>query len=284
MNASADGWYQSDDGLRLYYRHFGQGATGLPVVCLPGITRNSRDFADLAAQLAERHPVITPDFRGRGFSAWDPDWTNYRPRTYVDDVRRLLDELAIDRAALVGTSLGGLVATAFTTEWPERVAGVVLNDIGPEIGEQGLARIKGYIGRATPVSSWDDAVRQAREIYELAWPGLNDADWHRLVRRSYRENDAGIPQLDMDPRIGDAAREVGTGLNDPWSLFAAVGDTPLLLVQGASSDILTDEIVAKMQARKPDLQHVKVSNRGHTPLLDEADCLPVIEHFLETLQ
>lgn len=280
MSAEHDGWYDSADGLRLFYRHHGATASGLAVLCLPGITRNSRDFEDLAAHLAARHPVICPDFRGRGHSARDPDWRNYQPRTYAGDVLRLLDHLRIGRAAFIGTSLGGIVSTLVAAADGGRVAGIVLNDIGPEIGPAGLARIMGYIGRAAPVADWDEALAQAREIYSAAWPDLDDAKWRRLVRRSYREDDDGVPVLDMDPMIGEAARSVGTGLDDPWQLFAALANTPAMLLQGELSDILTDEIVTRMRERKRDLRHVVVRGRGHVPLLDEPECIAAIDHFL----
>ena len=276
-------FYRSSDGLELCYRHYGEDHDTLPVVCLPGITRNSRDFEDLAPHLASRYPVICPDFRGRGLSARDPDWRNYRPTTYVGDVLSLLDTLSIPRAAFVGTSLGGLVSNLIAAESPARVGGVVLNDVGPVIGPEGLARIKAYIGRAAPVADWDAAVAQFREIYEIAWPGLPDAAWQRLVRRSYRENARGVPELDMDPMIGEAARKVGTGLDDPWALFAAMRDLPLLVLHGEHSDILTDDIVAEMKRAKPDLRHVVVGNRGHVPLLDEPEVLAALDDFLETL-
>lgn len=281
---NATGRYRSTDGLELFYRSFGAGVRGVPVVCLPGITRNSRDFEDLAPRLAARHPVVAPDFRGRGFSAWDPVWRHYYPPTYVDDVLRLLDELRIERAAFIGTSLGGLVSMLLAGRHAGRVAGLVLNDIGPEIGPAGLARIKTYIGRAAPVASWQEAVAQAREIYGIAWPGLSDEEWLRLVRRSYREDDSGVPVLDMDPMVGDAARTVGTGIDDPWALFAALRPLPLLVLQGELSDILTADIVARMQKAHPGMQHVTVSHRGHVPLLDEPDSLAAIDGFLEGLQ
>jgi len=222
-------YYRSTDGLDLAYRHYGRDADGLPVVCLPGITRNSRDFEDLAATLAARRPVICPDFRGRGFSAHDPEWRNYRPPTYVRDVLTLLDTLDVARAAFIGTSLGGLVSMLLADASRDRVAGIVLNDIGPVIGPEGLERIKGYIGRAAPVATWDEAVSQAKEIYEIAWPGLSAADWQRIVRRAYREDASGRPVLDMDPMVGDAARTVGTGIEDPWALFRGLAGLPLRL-------------------------------------------------------
>lgn len=280
---SATCYYESDDGLRLFYRHFGSAHDTLPVFCLPGITRNSRDFEDIAEHLAQHYPVICPDFRGRGFSDRDPQWQNYQPLTYVRDMQRLLDALAIPRAAFIGTSLGGLVSTALAHRAPLRVAGVVLNDIGPEIGAQGLERIKTYIGRVPPVKSWDEAIEQAQALYGDAWPGLSEQEWRRVVRRSYREDESGVPVLDMDPQIGEAARKVTTSLDDPWTIFAALRDKPTLVLHGEMSDILTDGIVAKMLERKPDLHHVKVRNRGHVPLLNEPECVAAIDNFLDGL-
>ncbi|MGB5579188.1 MAG: alpha/beta hydrolase [Woeseia sp.] len=282
MHAAAC-YYESDDGLRLFYRYLGSEHTSLPVICLPGITRNSRDFEDIAEHLADRYPVICPDFRGRGFSDRDPNWQNYQPLTYVKDVQRLLDELSIERAAFIGTSLGGIVATALAHAADARVAGVVLNDIGPEIGAKGLERIKTYIGRVPPVRTWDEAIQQAQTLYGDAWPGLSAEQWQRVVRRSYRADEHGVPVLDMDPKIGEAARKVTTSLADPWQIFAALHDKPTLVLHGAMSDILTDEIVAKMQQRKPDLMHVLVRNRGHVPLLDEPECIATIDAFLAGL-
>lgn len=283
MSDGAPGYYRSKDGLDLAYRQYGRDAGGLPVVCLPGITRNSRDFEDLAATLAARRPVICPDFRGRGFSARDPEWRNYAPPTYVRDVLTLLDTLDVARAAFIGTSLGGLVSMLLADTSRERVAGIVLNDIGPVIGPEGLERIKGYIGRAAPVATWDEAVSQAREIYEVAWPGLSAADWQRIVRRAYREDASGRPVLDMDPMVGEAARTVGTGIDDPWALFRGLAGLPLLVLRGETSDILTAGILADMRAALPDLEAVVVPDRGHVPLLDEPESLGAIENFLEAL-
>lgn len=275
--------YTSRDGLTLCYREYGEGNSGTPVICLPGITRNSRDFEDIAQRLAGQRRVLALDFRGRGFSDRDPDWRNYHPQTYADDVVTLLDARELDRVILLGTSLGGLVSTILAKQHGGRVAGVILNDIGPEIGAAGLERIKTYIGRVPPVENWAQATDQVREIYGHALPGLSDDMFLRLAKRGYREDDDGVPRLDMDPAIGDAARKVGAELDDPWVLFAGLADTPLLVIQGALSDILTDEIVARMHERKPDLVHLKVADRGHPPLLDEPECVSAIERFVRDI-
>lgn len=274
--------YLSRDGLTLFYREYGESNDGLPVVCLPGITRNSRDFEHIAAHLGMQYRVLAVDLRGRGFSEHDPNWRNYHPQTYVDDVLTLLDHLQLDRVILLGTSLGGLVSTVLTHQHGDRVAAVVLNDIGPQVGAAGLERIKTYIGRMPPVASWDEAVAQAREIYGHQLPGISDEKWMRLVKRGYREDEDGVPRLDMDPAIGDAARKVGAELEDPWVLFSGFDGKPLLVIQGALSDILTDDIVLRMRARKPDLEHVKVPDRGHPPLLDEPECIAAIDAFVRS--
>ncbi len=271
---------QNRTGLKLYYRHYGSKATGLPVVCLPGITRNSRDFHEIATHLGARHPVVTMDFRGRGFSDWDPQWRNYQPATYPGDVLEILDHLAIDRFVLLGTSLGGIVSMLLAKSHPERIQAIILNDICPEIGAEGLARIKNYIGRAVPVSNWSEAVAQARETYALAWPGLSDEEWLVQARRGYREDANGVPVLDMDPKVGDAARVVSTSPGDPWQLFEDIACKPVLVLHGKTSDILTFDLVERMRAIKPDLVHVVVENRGHTPILNEPECIDGIDHFL----
>lgn len=273
-------FFESSDGLKLYYRDFGRDHAGTPVICLPGLTRNSRDFEDLANYLSDRRRVITPDLRGRGFSEHDPEWRNYHPATYVQDTWTLLDLLGIDRVIVVGTSLGGLCAMAMSAQHSERIAGVVMNDIGPEINPAGLARVQEYTGRVSPVTTWEEAAAQAREIYGEWLPGLSDEDWRKMAWRGYRENAEGVPQLDIDNNIGEAVRKLGPQKGDPWGLFDALKDTPVLLLWGLISDILTEDIVDKMRSRKEDLEVAGIPNRGHVPQLDEPECLAAIDRFL----
>ncbi len=274
-------YYQSTDGLKLFFRDFGSQNDGTPIICLPGLTRNSRDFDDLANYLGDRRRVLTVDFRGRGFSEHDPNWQNYHPLTYVADVWTLLDSLSINKVIVIGTSLGGLCAMVMAAQHGERLAGAVMNDIGPEINPAGLERIQEYTGRMAPVTSWAEAAAQAKDIYGHWLRGLSDDDFMVLAKRGYRENEQGVPQLDIDANIGRAVREIGAQKGDPWALFDALGDKPVTLLWGAMSDILTEDIVGKMKARKPDIQVVPVANRGHVPLLDEPECLAAIDSFLE---
>lgn len=275
------GFFESHDGLKLYYRDFGADQPGTPVICLPGLTRNSRDFEDLANYLSDRRRVLTCDFRGRGFSEYDEHWENYHPPTYVQDTWTLLDHLGIDKVIVVGTSLGGLCAMVMAATNGDRLAGVVMNDIGPEINPAGIARVQEYTGRVPPVKSWEEAAQQTRDIYGDWLPGLNDEDWDKMARRAYRAGEDGVPRLDMDPNIGEAVRKVGPQKGDPWALFDALADKPVTLLWGVMSDILTEDIVDRMKARKPDLNVVPVPKRGHVPLLNEPECLAAIDAFLE---
>jgi pimeloyl-ACP methyl ester carboxylesterase len=278
---SGDYFYDSADGLRLYCRIYpAQRAAGLPVLCLPGLTRNSRDFAALAAHLSSRREVLTADLRGRGRSAWDPDPSHYQLPTYVQDVWSLLESRALRRLIVVGTSLGALMGMVMAALKPDRIAGVVLNDAGPEIDPAGLRRIAGYAGKLPAVSSWAEAAAQAKSVYGLALPGLSDAQWLDYARCSYRENAAGVPVPDMDPKIAEAFNNPSTAPADSWPLYAQIKGVPMLAIRGALSDLLSAATLQRMAREKPDLEHITVANRGHTPLLNEPECLAAIDAFV----
>jgi pimeloyl-ACP methyl ester carboxylesterase len=282
LNAdTSDCFYQSADGLRLYYRHYAaQRASGLPVLCLPGLTRNNRDFAALARHLCRQRDVVAADLRGRGRSAWDPDPSHYQLPTYVQDAWSLMESRRLGRVLVVGTSLGALMGLAMAAMKPERIAGVVLNDAGPEIDPAGLRRIAGYVGKLPPVSSWAEAAAQAKRIYGLALPGLTDEDWLEYARCGYRENAAGIPVPDLDPKIADAFKNLASAPADLWPLFSQIQGVPMLVIRGALSDLLSAATVARMSRENPDLEHITVANRGHTPLLNEPECLEAIDGFV----
>jgi pimeloyl-ACP methyl ester carboxylesterase len=285
-DSGSDRFFASTDGLRLYYRDYAAPrgeSTRLPVLCIPGLTRNSRDFERLAPHLERQRRVVATDLRGRGRSARDPNWRNYQPGVYLSDLRELLKDARIERVVIVGTSLGGLLAMMFSALEPERVAGIVLNDIGPEIDPAGRTRIATYVGRTPPVSSWDEAVRQARATYGIALPGLGDADWRALARRAYREVD-GVPVLDMDPMIGETVRNPPPGSpDDLWPLFAALAAVPVLALRGELSDVLSAATVERMRREHPGLTAVTIPDRGHPPLLDEPAALAAIDAFLSRL-
>jgi pimeloyl-ACP methyl ester carboxylesterase len=277
----ADRYYVSGDGLRLHYRDYaGPGAALPPVLCLPGLTRNSRDFETVAPRIARSRRVLCADLRGRGYSQHDPNWQNYHPGTYIADLSALLADAGVERLVLLGTSLGGILSMVISATRPQSVAGVILNDVGPEVAPEGLERISKYVGRHAPVSNWDEAVAQVRTTYELAIPGLSDEQWLAYARRSFSEVD-GVPRLDVDPMIGEAVRAApNAAAPDLWPLYASLRSVPTLAIRGASSDILSVATFARMAREKPDLERVTVPNRGHTPLLDEPECVAAIDAFL----
>ncbi len=278
---SSEFYYDSGDGLRLHAQVHAAGRTGgVPVLCLPGLTRNSRDFAALATHLRARREVLALDLRGRGLSAWDPDPAHYQLMTYVQDVWSLLEARSLARVLVIGTSLGALMGMVMAAVRPAAVAGLVLNDAGPEIDPAGLKRIAAYAGQLPPVSSWREAAAQTRSVYGLALPGLTEADWLDYARRGYRENASGIPVPDVDPNISIALRAPPAAATDLWPVYAQITRVPMLVIRGAHSDILSTATLERMRREKPDLEQVTVANRGHTPLLDEPDCLPAIDAFL----
>ncbi len=291
--------YTSKDGLSLYYREYGQGDD--VIICLPGLTRNSKDFHDLATRLSDKYRVLCSDLRGRGQSDHDPKWRHYHPGTYVRDTWKLLDELGINQFIITGTSLGGLMAMIMSSQQAERIKAIVINDIGPEIDPVGYARILSYAGIKTHVNNWHDAAARCKLISEHAAPGMPKEFWDKFARNTYRENKDGIPELDMDANIGEAirkgvkaarflARIRKTGILkrvagvyiDPWDSFRTM-TMPTLVLRGNISDILSDDIVERMEAVKPDMQRALIPNRGHAPLLDEPESLAAIDSFLENL-
>lgn len=273
-------FFRSKDGLELYFRQFGAArAAERSVVCLPGLTRNCRDFESLATELAAGFHVVTPDLRGRGRSAYDPNWANYQPETYVADVLRLLDELGMKRCTVIGTSLGGLMGMIMGAMQPQRIAALVLNDIGPVLDPAGIARIQGYAGKLPAVRSWREAAAQARQVNGPAFPDLDDDGWLDFARRTYRE-DNGAFRPDVDPNIARAITSPASSAPDLWPLFHRLAATPMLTIRGALSDLFAAHTLERMRELKPDMEVLIVANRGHAPSLAEPECRGAIAAFL----
>jgi pimeloyl-ACP methyl ester carboxylesterase len=277
--------WTSRDGLSLFARDYAAagGPARLPVICLHGLTRNSRDFEDLAPRVATQgRRVLALDMRGRGLSDWDPQPSHYTPKTYVADVIALLDSLAIARAIFIGTSMGGIVTMALTSARPGAIAAAILNDVGPEIASEGIARIKSYVGGAGPIASWADAAQYAEKINCTAFPHYHDSDWQRFARRLFREED-GIPRLDYDPAIAVQMRNDRYKASTfvAWLMFRKLARRrPTLLVRGEISDILTQDIAQRMRAAAPSMDVVEVPRVGHAPMLDEPTAASAIDTFL----
>jgi pimeloyl-ACP methyl ester carboxylesterase len=249
-----------------------------------GLTRNCADFAGLADHLCERYRVITVDQRGRGRSEYDSEVSNYTPFTYVSDMFTLLDRLGLEEVILVGTSMGGLMSFLMGTTQPGRFRAMIINDIGPEVDPRGLERINGYVGKAAPVTTWEEAVAQCRAINEVAFRDFSDREWLEFTRGIYREED-GVPVLAYDPAIAQPMAEEDSGAVPPdlWPVFESIAGIPMLVVRGAESDILAMGCVQGMLERKPDLQVAEIPHRGHAPTLTEPASLVAIDAFLGEL-
>jgi pimeloyl-ACP methyl ester carboxylesterase len=283
MSQGSDGYFTVRDGLKLHYRDYPGDAAKPPLLCLPGLTRNVRDFADFAERYSPSHRVIAFEFRGRGSSDRDPVAARYLPPTYIGDTIELLDHLDIPEAVFVGTSLGGLVTMGMAVVAPDRIAAAILNDVGPELFSAGLERIRTYVGRPARFANWDEAAHSLA----ASNPGLSQhyshADWVRMAHRTCREEDGAIV-FDYDMAIGDPFKsDSPTPQIDMWPLFHALAQKPLLLIRGENSDLLSAEAAERMQREAPTMQSAVVAGVGHAPDLDEPEAIAAIDRFLGSL-
>jgi len=268
------------DGTQLYARDYGGGGL-TPAVCLPGLTRNAKDFETIAPRLAETRRVLALDFRGRGMSG-RADPSTYRPDQEVADTLAVLDQLGVSRFAVIGTSRGGIVAMVMAARALDRLAGVAFNDIGPRIDAEGLLRIRGYLGGDPQFADWDEAVAALKST-NPGFPGLSAAEWHAFARRVFREED-GRPRADYDRGLAahfPNAEDIAAGkVAEFWPLFDMLSPLPCLVLRGEHSDLLSPETVAEMQARHQRLAAATIPHRGHVPFLDEDESLAAITDWL----
>ena len=265
--------------LGIQVRHYRNGDK-TPAVCIPGLTRNAADFDDLAPMIAATgRDVFAVSLRGRGASDYDPNYRNYHPLTYRDDILLALDELRVDKAFIIGTSLGGIVAMLVNEKSPERVAAAIINDVGPELAPEGIARIASYVGKsAGPAATIEEAAARIRDINEVAFPDATKNDWVIFARRTFRQAEDGKWVLDYDPNIALGLAENGPA-PDLWPAFESLKNTPTLIIRGALSDLLSEEIVERMRSVHPNIDYVQVPRIGHAPMMTE----PAAWHALEDL-
>jgi len=276
-----DRFWNSEDGLRLHYRDYAGPADRPPVLCLPGLTRNARDFGAVAGRLAGDWRVIVIDFRGRGESQHDPEPAHYKPETYAKDVLKLLDQLGIADAVFFGTSLGGLVTMLLAASDSERIAGALINDIGPVVEPAAIDRLRQYVGKGGRWANWAEAGEAAASINRLAFPGYTTDDWEAFARRLCSERADGSIQPDYDMAIGEAfASNGGAPDFDPWPLLEPLADKPVLIIRGELSDLLSTQTAARMVAMLPTAELVTIPSIGHAPMLDEPEAIAGIERLL----
>lgn len=268
------------DGVSLFYRDYAPlaPASGLPVVLLHGLTRNSRDFELVAPRIASLgRRVIVPDVRGRGRSGRDPNADHYAPPVYAQDLIGVLNGIGVKRAIFVGISMGGIVTMLMAAMEKDRVAAAALVDIGPVIEEEGLKRIAGYVGKGMEFANWDEAVAVVKAAQTPAFPKADDEFFKRFARRLCREENGRVV-YDYDAAIARPAAT--TAPPDMTPLFEALGAAPVLVVRGALSDLLSDEGVELMRLVKADLTAVEVPDVGHAPTLEEPAAWDALLSFL----
>lgn len=270
----------AQDGLQLYFRDYGDPfSAATPVLCLPGVTRNSKDFDFLARRLAGGRRVICPDYRGRGRSDYDPDWRNYNPGTYVNDIRHLLAACGMHKAHVIGTSLGGILAMVMAVATPCAVASVVLNDIGPVVETQGLGVIIAYMKDDRAFADWQAVADYLRRTFPTL-PARSEEDWLTIARNTHREVPGRGIVHDWDSAI---VRRFGRAPARPvnmWPLFGALRRVPVLAVRGALSTVLSEDTFRRMAEFMPGLAQVVVADCGHPAGLNEPDVLDAIDALL----
>jgi pimeloyl-ACP methyl ester carboxylesterase len=285
----SDGWWTTGDGLRLHYRDYpGNSAKGKsrpPILCIPGLTRNARDFEGVADRLKGEWRLVCVELRGRGPSDYAKDPMTYVPPVYWQDIEALVAALQLKRFVLFGTSLGGLITMLLALAGKDRIAGALLNDIGPELEPAGLEHIRSYVGRSQSWPTWLHAARFLCEAQSDRYPDWEIGQWLVYAKRLCKLNPNGRIVFDYDMRIAEPFRQPGGDSGfDLWSAFAALKGVPSLVVHGGISDLLSRATVQRMLAENPDMEAATVPNVGHAPTLEEPEAVAGIDRLLERIE
>lgn len=277
-----DRYWTSNDGLKLHYRDYAGPHDRPPILCLPGLTRNARDFEPIADRLAGKWRIIAVEFRGRGQSQYDPNPENYIPQTYAADVLKLLDQLGIADAVFFGTSLGGIVTMLMSTTDSERIAGAMINDIGPVVDDAGVERLRTYVGKGGTFANWAEAAESAATRNRIAFPHYTAEQWDTFARRLASERPDGTVRSDYDMAIAQPfATTKGTPDFEPWYLIDGLKDKPVLIVRGETSDLFSEATAERMVKTLPKAELVTIPGIGHAPILDEPEAAAGIDRLLE---
>jgi len=286
MGNWTDGYWMSDEGLRLHYRDYPASESAAdypPIICIPGLTRNARDFEGVAARLAGHWRLICVDLRGRGDSAYARNAMSYVPPVYLGDLETLIAGLQLKRFVLFGTSLGGIMTMLLALRDSSRIAGALLNDIGPDVDPRGMNRLRAMVGRSQSWPTWLHAARHYAIAKQAIYPKWRLEEWLRHAKRLCHLNQSGRIVLDYDMRIAEPFRAGGTAEFDMWPAFAALRGVPTLVVRGARSDILAPATLARMQSEHPGLQTVTIPNVGHEPTLEEPQAVEAVDRLLASV-
>ncbi len=262
------------DGLSVRVTEWG-GGSGMPLLCLPGLVRTAGDFAAVAARHGAGRRVVALDYIGRGASA-RASVARYAPEAMLRDVMDVCAAVHLHRAVVIGTSFGGLLAMALGAARPGLLAGVVLNDVGPEIGTAGTDLVRRFVAEDPALPDLDAAGAHLRRFL----PDLSlhsDAEWREFAALTYAPGPDGRWHPLWDTRI---ARTLAAKVPDLWPLFGALAQVPLLLVHGGRSTLLLAATVARMRAARPDMAVATVPESGHAPTLAEPEAVAALADFL----
>lgn len=281
MSQFEDRYWSSQDGLKLHFRDYAGRNDRPPVICLHGLTRNSRDFAGVAQRLAGQWRVIVPEMRGRGDSAYARDSASYNPLQYVDDLGLLLEQEGIDRFISIGTSMGGLMTMLMGFTMPDRIAGCLLNDIGPDLQTDGLQKIMEYVGHGRNFPTWMHAARALEETHGAAFPDWDIDQWLAQAKRVMTLSGNGRIVFDYDMKIAEPFLQMDfTNQPDLWPGLRALTANPVVVLRGELSNLLSPETFARMGKSGPDVSLVTVPRVGHAPMLDEPEAVAAIDRLL----
>jgi len=272
-------FFHARDGLRLAATDWPGPEGRTPILCLPGLTRSAADFAALAERHAGRRRVIALDHAGHGDSAKPAEITRYGIPQSLGDVLDAMAALHCPRAAIVGTSFGGVLAMVLGVLRPTAIAGVVLNDIGPRMEKAGLDHVQDFVGRDPALASLEACVEHLKAV--LPPLTYDEAGWLRFAANTYAPDDQGRWHPRWDIRIADALR--GNAAPELWGPFGALAHVPVMLVRGEVSTLLSAETAARMRRERPDMGFVNVAACGHCPSLEEAVVVPALDRFLDAI-
>ncbi len=257
----------------------------VPLICLPGLSRNTRDFADVGQALAANgRKVYALDYRGRGRSDWDPNWTNYSLPVEASDIALFLAQAALPRFAVLGTSRGGLHAMMMAAQIPREVfCAAILNDVGPRIELAALLEIRDSFAARRTYASFDEMAAALKSALVRDFPKIDDAGWLKFARQAGKVTAEGVI-FDHDPALDKPMEAITADTPWPelWPLFAPLLDRPVLVLRGANSRLLTQGTLQEMAATHPDLSSLTIPDEGHAPLLWDSLSQRAIDDFLRT--
>ncbi|WP_417622220.1 alpha/beta fold hydrolase [Parasphingorhabdus sp.] len=282
-NSYQDIFWESDDGLKLHARDYPSDSGKTPIICVPGLTRNARDFEYLGPWLDGKRRIIMVDLRGRGLSEYAKESASYNPKQYLADIIGLMDQLQIPKAIFFGTSLGGVVTMVMAKAYPARVAGALLNDIGPELDQKGLDRIAASVGQGRSFDTWAHAGRDLAENSGDIFPDFTLKDWIGFAKKVYRMNSSGRIKLDYDMKIAEPFDSKGGGSGALWNALENMKEIPTLILRGELSDLFSDKVARQMLEKLDKGELVTVPRVGHAPTLEEPASLDAIDQLLQRI-